>query len=97
MVFSVYPLCLMKRAHYYTLAEAEEIRQTYSSWVGKTAHIGAGSHELLKNISIRSNSDNFPNGKSLVVEFEFENGRTFSAYEFSVNNGLVPVTGDISD
>lgn len=87
----------MKLSHYYTLAEAEEIRQTYASWVGKTAHIGAGSHELLKNISIRSNSDDPLNGESFLVEFEFENGRSFSAYEFSVNNGLVPVIGEIAE
>jgi hypothetical protein len=87
----------MKFSHSYTRAEAEEIRKTYSSWVGKTAHIGAGCHTLLKNILIRQNPEDLLTEKSFVVEFEFENNRVFSAYEFSINNGLVPVSGSTED
>lgn len=80
----------MKLSHYFTLAQAEELRKIFLSWIGKKAHIGAGYHETLKDIAIREGQEQIPSEKRYLVEFIFENNRSFGAYEFSVNNGLKP-------
>jgi hypothetical protein len=84
--------------HYHTLSEAQEIRQTYSSWIGKKAHIGMGKQEMLRTIDLKA-------GRSIVVggsieqgyylEFIFES-KTLNVYEFTVGNGLMPITGTMS-
>jgi hypothetical protein len=83
----------MKLSHHYTLKDAEEIKKAYASWIGKKAHIGAGSHKVLQDIIVRAGNNGISQEKLYTVEFKFDNGRTFGAYEFGINNGLVPVNG----
>jgi hypothetical protein len=87
---------VVKKLHYYKLSEAEELKRTYSSWIGKKAHAGNGSISTLKSITIkqkRSARTVDANDHSFIVEFEFENRIRFRADEFLNNNGLsVPVS-----
>jgi hypothetical protein len=83
----------MKLSHHYTLEDAEEIKKAYSSWIGKKAHIGGGSHKVLQEIVIRVSKNDNSSERSYTVEFRFDDNRVFGAYEFGINNGLVPVNG----
>jgi hypothetical protein len=84
--------------HYHTLNEAQEIKQTFASWIGKKVHIGKGKLELLKAILINSRimirtSERSENG--FYLEFVFENSK-LNVYEFTICNGLLPITGTLS-
>jgi hypothetical protein len=84
--------------HYHTLTEAQEIKQTYYSWIGKRSHIGMGKQEILKDITLKA-------GRAIAVgealeqgyylEFIFET-KMLNVYEFTVSNGLRPITGTLS-
>ncbi|MFL5751873.1 MAG: hypothetical protein ACJ76F_00580 [Bacteroidia bacterium] len=85
----------VKANPYYKLQEAEEIIQTFSSWVGKKAHAGNGALETLKGITLkkkRSHSTSTNNELSYRVIFEFENNKKFSAGEFLKINSLASHT-----
>jgi hypothetical protein len=91
---------MARTVYYYRLAEAEEIKKAYSSWVGKLAHIGNGKIETLKQIVIRPAREMMIFGKkekAYKVFFEFENKKCFSAYAFMINNGLTPIVNISSD
>jgi hypothetical protein len=84
----------MRNLYYYRLDQAEEIIQTYSSWIGKPAHIGRGLKETLKAIKVQEKRAprNLKGSQKLYrVEFEFTNEKKFSAHEFLFHNGLVPL------
>lgn len=82
---------MAREIYYYRLCEAEKLRETYSSWINKEAHIGAGEIGILKKIHIkptRAVKDN-PDTESLFsVKFEFANARKLDAFLFLKNNGL---------
>jgi hypothetical protein len=84
--------------HYHTLPEAQEIKQTYSSWIGKKSHIGMGRQEVLKDITLKPGKP-ISVGESVepgyYLEFVFEN-KVLNVYEFTVSNGLMPITGTLS-
>lgn len=84
--------------HYHTLKEAEEIRRTYCSWISKRAHSGLGKQEYLRDIVIKPGnriSVGGINEQGYYLEFIFEN-RVLNVYEFTVSNGLMPITGTLS-
>jgi hypothetical protein len=78
--------------HYYSLEEAEEVRQTYSSWIGKKAYTLSGIQEILKNISIKPGRiiSGEKTRHGFFVDFEFDNGGQCGSYEFMSRNGLIP-------
>lgn len=79
--------------HYYTLREAEEIRHTYSSWIGKKAFIEGSRQETLKRIIVRPAIELNPRAEAedgYLVEFEFSNRKITGSYEFMTSNGLSP-------
>jgi hypothetical protein len=82
----------MARAiYYYRLCEAEKLKQTYSSWINKEAHIGAGEIGILKKIHIKAKrtSKAVTTAENLfTVKFEFENSLKLDAFIFLKNNGL---------
>jgi hypothetical protein len=84
--------------HYHTFSEAQEIKQTYSSWIGKKAHTGMGQQELLRDITLKSGNTvsvgEHPD-QAYYLEFVFEN-KVLNVYEFTVGNGLMPITGTLS-
>ncbi|MGZ3884360.1 MAG: hypothetical protein ACXVPQ_11075 [Bacteroidia bacterium] len=85
---------MRKTSHYFRLPEANELKQTYSSWIGKKAYVGGGKMETLKDIIIKPSKDIIVFGKSEkghAVYFEFENKKRLSAYSFLIVNGLTPV------
>jgi hypothetical protein len=81
----------MRNLFYYKLEQAEEIKQTYHSWVGKHAHVGMGVTDTLKSIRIKPKKVKNPRAstKLFIVEFEFDSNVTFSAHEFLFYNGLM--------
>jgi hypothetical protein len=85
----------VKANTYYKLQEAEEIIQTFSSWVGKKAHAGNGVIATLKRITLkkkRGHSTSTNSELSYRVIFEFENKKKFPAGEFLKINSLVSHT-----
>ncbi len=77
--------------YYYSLADAEKLKQTYSSWINKEAHIGAGEIGVLKRIDIKPKRPFtiIPNSENLFsVKFEFLNSKKLDAFLFLKNNGL---------
>jgi hypothetical protein len=84
--------------HYHTYTEAQEIRQSYLSWIGKKAHIGMGRQEVLKDIAVKIGNAISVGEKpeqAYYLEFAFEN-KVLNVYEFTVGNGLMPITGTLS-
>lgn len=82
----------VRAGYYYKLNEAEEIKQTYSSWVGKKAHAGKGILATLTDIIIKEkrSRDKIQAEKNYRVIFEFENKKKFAAHEFLKINSLIP-------
>jgi hypothetical protein len=79
---------LLKNLFYFELHEAEKLRETYSSWIGKEAHVGKGTTEKLREIQIKPRRTNVKTpSKFYHVQFVFEN-KTFSAQEFLFHNSL---------
>jgi len=79
----------LKNLFYYKLEEAEQIRQNYSSWIGKEAHVGKGNKGVLMSITIKPKREPKQVKKQqrvYKVEFEFEAKRKFSAFEFLFHN-----------
>jgi hypothetical protein len=85
----------MKNAFHYTgFSEADELKRTYSSWIGKKAHIGDGQMETLKSIIIKGSRSTTISGKNerhYTVYFEFENKKRLSAATFLAVNSLTSV------
>jgi hypothetical protein len=82
------------KMRYYKFEEADSLKQTFSSWIGKLAHTGGGKVDILENISIRpkeSRSLSKSATEAYVVQFEFKNSGNVNAFEFLKNNGLSPV------
>jgi hypothetical protein len=74
---------------YLKIEEAEKLKQTYASWIGKSAHVGNGVTGTLKAITIKEKSTTGLNKEKLYhLEFEFENERKFGAVEFLFHNNL---------
>jgi hypothetical protein len=81
----------MKNLYYYRLEDAEEIRRSFASWIGKKAHIGKGQVETLKTIIIKQKrqiSSAVASIKFYRVEFVFENRKRLSAQEFLYHNSV---------
>jgi hypothetical protein len=84
-------LTTMKNLFYYRLEDAQQIKSTFASWIGKQAHIGNGRVETLKAIAIRPKRQIRSISKSrefFKVEFEFEGEKKFSVHEFIFHNSL---------
>ncbi|MCW3077297.1 MAG: hypothetical protein JWO32_1906 [Bacteroidetes bacterium] len=80
--------------HYYTLLEAEKLKQTYSSWINKKAHLSEGQFEILKRITIKPapvSTDKQHADLLHSVQFEFTNSRKVDAKMFLINNGLANI------
>jgi hypothetical protein len=78
----------VKNLFYFKLHEAEKLRDTYTSWIGKEAHVGKGMKEMLLKIRIKPRRSNVKKPEKLYhVEFVFDN-KTFSAQEFLFHNSL---------
>jgi hypothetical protein len=84
----------MPHLYYYKLEEAEKIKSTYESWIGKEAHVGKGVKETLQSINIKERQTFIREYKTetfFKVEFEFETKKRFSAHEFLIHNNLIPI------
>jgi len=82
---------MARAGNYYRFKEAEELKQTYSSWINKMAHSGDGRFAVLKCIIIkpkRSDKLFYDAEKVYTVHFEFENDIKLEALNFLLNNGL---------
>lgn len=87
------------KTHYYTLLEAEKLKQTYSSWINKKAHLSEGAFEILKRITIKPApiaTDSQHTDLLHSVHFEFTNSRKVDANMFLINNGLSANTEKIT-
>ncbi len=73
--------------HHFKLEDAENLKQTYSSWIGKPAHVGNGESDILKEITITPKDQMSLARKNYFVQFEFVNAK-LHAIEFLKNNGL---------
>jgi hypothetical protein len=71
----------------FKLEDAETIKQTYSSWIGKPAHVGNGESDILKKITIVPKNVVSLARKNYFVKFEFSHAK-LHAIEFLKNNGL---------
>ncbi|MCE3229300.1 MAG: hypothetical protein K0S32_3851 [Bacteroidetes bacterium] len=90
---------MKKKKNYYRLEEAEELRQTFSSWINKLAYIDTGETNILKRIIVkpkRSLKIREKNEKMYSVNFEFFNTKKIDALHFLINNGLRAVVDDLS-
>lgn len=76
----------MENAFYYKLEEAEQLKQTYTSWIGREAHVGKGEKQTLQSIKILSFRSPMT---AYRVEFIFANGQSLNTAEFLFRNGLV--------
>lgn len=76
----------MENSFYYKLEEAEQLKQTYTSWIGREAHVGKGEKQRLHSIKILSSKSPIT---AYRVEFIFGNGQSLNAPEFLYRNGLV--------
>jgi hypothetical protein len=77
---------------YLKMEEAEELKRTYSSWIGKRAHIGKGQTDTLQAIHVqpkRTFKGHRPGKELYRVEFEFSNKKRYSAIEFLFYNSLI--------
>ncbi len=76
--------------NYYKFEEAQELKQTFSSWINKTAHIGNGRQDVLKRtiITPRRIQNVLKKEKFYIVKFEFTNNNKVDAHSFLMNNGL---------
>ncbi len=81
----------MINLYYYKLEEAEKLKETYSSWIGKQAHIGKGVKDTLQAITIKPKRGlgQYDANKIYKVEFQFGTKKRFSAHEFLFHNSLV--------
>jgi hypothetical protein len=82
----------MHKLYYYKLKEAEELRQTYVSWIGKKAHVGNGITSVLKTISVKPKRHFSPLKKQKElyrILFEFDGGYKLNTYEFLFHNSLI--------
>jgi hypothetical protein len=78
----------LKNLFYFELHEAEKLRDTYTSWIGREAHVGKGMTEKLREIRIKPRRGSpGKHNKFYHVEFAFDN-KTFSAQEFLFHNSL---------
>jgi hypothetical protein len=85
---------MARRKYYYNLHEAEELKQTFSSWINKVAHIGNGQISILKEIKIRPKRTLFkqdPASQVYHVEFQFINAKKIDASHFLITNGLTNI------
>lgn len=85
----------MKSLFYFKREEAERLKDTYSSWIGKQAHTGKGKKQVLININIvqRKLYKGSRDASNYRIEFLFDNNVTLSAYEFLFYNSLVASGG----
>jgi hypothetical protein len=77
--------------NYYSLEDAKEIMNTFTSWIGKKAHVGDGTTEVLKAIEIKESSrvvKALAPQKKYMINFRFEGRKKFAAAEFLRVNGL---------
>jgi hypothetical protein len=87
----VLPLHYREEIMYLRIEEAEKLKQTYASWIGKRAHVGNGVSGILKAITVKekvSNNKGKDGEKLYHLEFEFDNERKFGAVEFLFHNNL---------
>lgn len=81
----------MKNYLNYKSEDAENLKKTYSSWIGRGAHTGHGKTQVLKDIIITKHQLERPLEDTAIykVEFVFENGDTLNSYEFLNYNSLI--------
>jgi hypothetical protein len=86
---------MAQRKYYYKHEDAEHLKQTFESWINKTAQAGNGEISILKSINIRAKKTIFKQDDSLQtfsVEFQFMNSRTIDSSHFLLVNGLSNLT-----
>jgi hypothetical protein len=91
---------MAQRKYYYQQKEAEHLKQTFQSWINKTAQAGNGEVSILRNISIKPKKTIFKQDASLQtysVEFQFTNSKTIDSSHFLLINGLSNLTPRSSD
>jgi len=90
---------LMKSYLYFKSGEAEALKQTYVSWIGRDAHTGKGKKQVLKNIIITECTLHkpFKGETSYKVEFIFEDNSVLNAYDFLVFNSLITINQETNN
>jgi hypothetical protein len=82
---------MAQRKYYYRYEDAEQLKQTFQSWVNKVAQTGNGEFSVLKNIDIKQKKTIFQQDPSLQtysVEFQFVNSKAIDSSHFFLVNGL---------
>lgn len=82
---------MAQRKFYYRHEDAEHLKQTFESWIDKTAQAGNGEISVLKNISVKPKRNIFKQDIALQtysVEFHFRNSKTIDSSHFLLVNGL---------
>lgn len=81
---------MKKTSYQYKWEDAEILKQTYSSWIGKPAHVGKGESDILTKITIKARKKItlFENAEvNYHVQFVFTKYK-LNAPDFLKNNGL---------
>jgi hypothetical protein len=82
---------MAQRKFYYKHEDAEHLKQTFESWINKTAQAGKGEVSVLKTINIKPKKTIFKQDASLQtysVEFQFTNEKAIDSSHFLLVNGL---------
>ena len=91
---------MAQRKFYYKHEDAEHLKQTFESWINKTAQAGKGEISVLKNITIKPKKTIFEQDSALQtysVEFKFSNEKAIDSSHFLLVNGLTNMTPKIPD
>lgn len=82
---------MAQRRFYYKLQEAQDLKDSFTSWINAIAHMGNGQMGILNEIIIKPKKTLFRQPQELkryYVEFAFNNGKVIDASHFLVCNGL---------
>jgi hypothetical protein len=74
---------------YFEIERANQIKESYSSWIARKAYAGEGKMDVLKAIVVKPKRKYLPSRLNLYkVEFHFENGSKLPAPDFFAYNGI---------
>jgi hypothetical protein len=84
-------ITMAQRKYYYKREDAQHLKETFESWINKSAQAGNGEHSILKNIVVRPKRTIFiqdPSLQTYSVEFQFYNSKAIDSSHFLICNGL---------
>jgi len=80
---------MAQRRYYYTLNEAQQLKQRLSLWINRSAHLGNGEYSIVTEITILPRKTLFkqdPEHQTFYLEFRFVNSKKIDASHFLLCN-----------